>query len=435
MKPEYFSRCQVETPPDVVQLLWSLALEARGNQIFKTVLDLGAGDGRFAQSPNARYEKYIGVECDKKKVRVAKLPSKASIVYGDAMRWRGLPCGLAIGNPPFIRHGFLTPRWREETIQLLREETGYALQRNANAYVMFLLKALLRTESDGLVVQLVPFEWVTRPSARNLRAFIEANKWGVKVYRFDTDIFPSVLTTASIAIIDKRVQTGAWEFGEIRRNGAIRRIDSPSGTSKGVLPYARRNEAAYALRGLSPGGQEIFVLTEEQRLRFSLRKRRDVVPCVTSLRPVNGADVVLDLELFKRAFVDAGARCWLIRTDREKRSPELWRYLESVDETWKNYTTCTRRGDWAKYVPHPPPGLLVSSGFVGRAPKVLVNEIQAVAVGSVYGVFAAASGRKLLRAAERLRRYDFRPRLVHHSNNLKKLEVRQLNAVLNRLIR
>lgn len=435
MKPEYFKRCQVETPPDVVQLLWSMALKVRKNQEFKTVLDLGAGDARFAKAPNARYEEYIGIERDKKKVGLAKLPPRASIVLGDAMRWKGSHCSLAIGNPPFIRHGFLIPKWREETIRLLREETGFGLQKNANAYVMFLFQALLRTEPDGLVVQLVPFEWVTRPSAKELRSYIEANKWSVNVYRFNTDIFPSVLTTASIVIIDKRVRNGSWKFAEIGRKGTIRRMGSPSGTSESVLPYAGRNDVAHAQRGLSPGGQEIFVLTEEERLRFSLRKQRDVVPCVTSLRRLDATDTVLDKVFFNSAFIESGARCWLIRSDRTRRSPELTRYLESVGKAWEEYTTCTNRKDWARYVPHPPPDLLVSSGFVGKGPKVLVNDIGAVAVGSVYGVFAEISGCRLADVAKRLRRYDFQRRLVHHSNNLKKLEVRQLNAVLNRLTR
>lgn len=189
----------------------------------------------------------------------------------------------------------------------------------------------------------------------------------------------------------------------------------------------------HALRGLSPGGQEIFVLTEQQRLHFGLKKNRDVVPCVTSLRRLDKDIEVLDAKAFKREFVQAGARCWLIRSDKMHWSAELSAYLDSVGTRWKRYSTCTNRAQWARYVSHPAPALLVSSGFVGKAPKVVVNEVGAIAVGSVYAVLTERSKSKLAKLALRLRTYDFSRRLVHHSNNLRKIEVRQLNAVLQRV--
>lgn len=434
MKPEYFQRCQVETPSDVVTLLWSLAKKARPRRTFDAVLDLGAGDARFARDSTATFSRYVGIERDVEKIRRDNLPSNAEVICGDAMKWQANNFDLAIGNPPYIRHHHLDPSWRAEIISSIHEESDILLKRTANLYVLFLMKALQRTCEDGLVVQLVPFEWVTRPSAAELREHIVSKRWNVRVYRFNADIFPSVLTTASIVLIDKSQKDGRWEFGEIGRNGTIREVQSPSGNSSSVLPYASRHSEVHALRGLSPGGQDIFVLTEEERLYYSLRKNRDVAPCVTSLRRLDAEATVLDAETFAKTFIEAGARCWLIRSDRQKRSPELNSYLKSVGTRWKQYTTCTNRSDWACYMPHPTPVLLISSGFVGKGPKILVNEIGAVAVGSVYGVLTSLSKTKLKRLVDRLRTYDFGKRLVHHANNLKKIEVRQLNAVLDRLL-
>lgn len=434
MKESHLTRCQVETPHDVVQLVWNLISNQRPDQVFDTVLDLGAGDGRFSRAAD-RYNKYVGIERDKAKAAKAKMPSNAKLIVADAFAWKGKNFDLCIGNPPYIRHHGLEPAWRDSALQTIIKSGGPALKKTANAFIIFLAQALIRTNSNGLVAQVVPYEWVSRPSASELRNFIDANGWSVHVYRFDTDIFPTVLTTASITIIDKSMRDGKWHFGTITREGVVTAADHASGTPLKVISYKHGTEKCRALRGLSPGGQEIFVLTEEERLFYSLRKGRDVRPCVTSLRSLEQEMALLDKESFERRFVRTGTRCWLIRSDLDKHSPELARYLESVPSAaWERYSTCRNRETWWRYRPHPAPALLVASGFTQKAPKILVNEVGAVAVGSVYGVLLADTSTTPDMMANRLRTFDFHERLVHHSNGLKKLEVKQLNAVLSELL-
>ena len=433
MKHEHLKQCQVETPREIVDLVWRLALARRKGQPFPQVLDLGAGDARFARF-TAGYGHYVGVEFDKKKAALAKLPPNADLVVSDAMKWSQGGFDLCVGNPPYIRHHNLEPAWRDEVVTRLERESGVAPKRTANLFVLFLLQALLRTADDGLVVQLIPFEWVTRPSALELRELIDRNGWSVSVYRFSTRIFSRVLTTASVTIIDKRGGKSRWEFGEIAEDGAIKPIPQASGSTSKVLTYERRSQKLHGLRGLSPGGQDIFVLTDEERLHYSLHKRRDVVPCVTTLRHLPSEVHVLDDRSFQEHYVGMGKRCWLIRTDREELSDELQAYLARVGERWQQYSTCTGRTTWWQYRPHPAPALLFSSGFVGKSTKVLVNKARAIAVGSVYGVIADESGADATTLASRLRGYDFRRRLVSHSNNLKKIEVNQLNAVLTEIM-
>ncbi|MGN2404890.1 Eco57I restriction-modification methylase domain-containing protein [Pseudomonas syringae] len=434
MKESHSTRCQVETPHDVVQLVWKLISQQRPNQVFDKVLDLGAGDGRFSRAAN-RYQKYVGIERDKAKAAKAKMPSNAKLIVADAFAWKGKDFDLCVGNPPYIRHHGLEPAWRDAALQTVIKNGGPALKKTANAFIIFLAQALTRTNANGLVAQVIPYEWVTRPSASELRSFIDANGWSVHVYRFDTNIFPTVLTTASITIIDKSVRDGQWHFGTITRDGVVTLVDHASGTPLKVISYKHGIDKCKALRGLSPGGQEIFVLTEEERLFYSLKKGRDVRPCVTSLRSLEQEMSLLDKTSFEHRFVRTGARCWLIRSDLDKHSTELSRYLESVPSTaWERYSTCTDREIWWRYRPHPAPALLVASGFTQKAPKILVNEVGAVAVGSVYGVLLTDTDTTPDMIANRLRAFDFDERLVHHSNGLKKLEVKQLNSVLSELL-
>lgn len=430
MKESARTRCQVATPPDIVQLLWDIAHRSRKGKAFPSVVDLGAGDARFAAS--GRYGSYTGIELDPKRHPAFPLRANARFLHKDAMRLGKGAYSLAIGNPPYIRHHHLEPDWRDESIVRLAKAGGPLLKSTANSFVMFLLQAILQTQDDGLIVQLVPFEWVTRPSALELRDYIKDNGWSVRVFRFKADIFPTVLTTASITVIDKASKTGEWLFGEIDREGNVAHTTNPSGTKERVLPYQGRDGRCHALRGLSPGSQSIFVLNEEQRLFHGLRKVRDVMPCVTSLRNVSKNLEVLDRESFDEEYVRKGRLCWLIRSDKVDLSPELSQYLKQVGTAWKAFSTCTNRERWWQYRNHPVSQALVSSGFIDKGPKVLVNEVGAMAVGSVYGVHIDDE-LSVAEVSNGVRRYDFRRRVVSHANNLKKIEIGQLNAVLKRL--
>lgn len=434
MKEAYLKRCQVETPPDIVRLVWSLISKQRPGQIFDSALDLGAGDGRFSQISNV-YKKYTGIERDEVKAAEAKLPNGATMKIADALQWDCADYDVCVGNPPYIRHHGLESTWRDAALNRIKASGGPALKKTANSFVIFLAQALILTKKDGIVAQVVPYEWIARPSARELRTFIKDKGWSVYVYRFDSNIFPTVLTTASITIIDKRPRAGQWKFGSINRNGSIKLTSQPSGTQSAVISYSNGADTCKAIRGLSPGGQDIFVLTEEERLFHSLKKGVDVRPCVTSLRSIAPELAQLDRDSFERIFVRANARCWLIRSDKEKISPQLMRYLANVDQAaWKRYSTCTTREVWWKYRPHPVPSLLVASGFTKKGPKVLLNEVGAVAAGSVYGVLYDQDPALVQVLSNKLRGYDFQAQLVHHSNGLKKIEVRQLNAVLADLL-
>lgn len=434
MKEAQLKRCQVETPPDVVRLVWSLVANFRPNHIFGSVLDLGAGDGRFSHACEM-YKKYTGIEYDAEKVATAKLPAGAQLIVADALKWQESDYDVCIGNPPYVRHHGLDPVWKSTVLNSIHAAGGPALKKTANAFVIFLTQALMRTQVDGLIAQVVPYEWVSRPSARELREYIKAQGWSVHVYRFDSNIFPSVLTTASISIIDKKSSSGEWKFGSISRDGEIKLSDSASGTRSKVIPYANGIKACKAIRGLSPGGQKIFVLTEEERLFHSLKRNLDVRPCVTSLRSVDLDTEILDKESFEELFVQRGARCWLVRSDREKLSPQLTRYLDGVEgAAWKMYSTCTARSVWWKYKAHPIPALLLASGFTKKRPKILINEVGAIAAGSVYGVLIDHDLNSTTAIFQKLLSYDFQRRLVHHSNGLKKIEVRQLNTVLADLL-
>jgi hypothetical protein len=427
----YLGRCQHDTPEALVRRVWKLVKERR-DRVSK-VVDFGAGDGRFALP--GEFDRYIGFEIDERQLRRCELPHGAVIINSCAFSSTITDADLCIGNSPFVRNQDLPSGWRNRAASVVEERTGARISGLANAWQYFALLALASTKADGLVALVMPYEWVSRPSARALRDYVTSHGWSVSVYRLRDETFDQVLTTSSITIIDKRNADGQWRFFEERERGAFKRVASPTGAKRPALRYSRSSDGApiVAHRGLSPGTQEYLTLTEAERAAHKLRIGVDVVRCVTSLRPANASWRQLTQSRFDRYYKDAGAKCWLIQTNRSP-SRRLQEYLQKVPRVGRQTSTCLRRQEagekWWRFKMPPTPRILIGTGFSGARPKAVQNVINAVAVGSVSGIFGGGNcnAAHILRALHSVR---LRSRIVPHSNGLRKLEVGQLETILS----
>jgi hypothetical protein len=246
-----------------------------------------------------------------------------------------------------------------------------------------------------------------------------------------------VLTTSSITVIDKSKRSAKWHFFSEADDQTYRQLASAAGGKTGVLSYASRAQSTRSQvrvkRGLSPGTQEVLTLTEGERVRAGLKIDQDVVPCVTSLRGIEVSCLVLSESLFRKRYRDAGAKCWLIRTDR-KPSPRLVRYLDNVPQNKYQTSTCISRDTWWEFTMPAIPKALVASGFRGQRPKAVVNDVRAIAVGGVSGVFGV-SRKRAVEIVQALRLVRVASRIVAHSNGMLKLEIGQVNTVIGRLDR
>ncbi len=427
----YLDRCQVDTPDRVVDSVWEHIRQRRSR--VQKVLDFGAGDGRFARTGS--YGRYVGYEIDVARCGAAALPPKATLINRCAFADTIEDADVCTGNPPYVRNQDLPEGWRQRAASVVRERTGVEISGLANAWQYFALLSLASTKPDGLVALVMPYEWVSRPSAKAFREYISSHNWSVSTYRLRDETFSRVLTTASITVIDKRDRSGKWRFYLEDADSRCLELPSPASSKSGVLDYARRSEAAGGVRvkrGLSPGTQEVLTLTEGERVRAGLKVGTDVVPCVTSLRHVETGCTNLSAGIFKTRFRDAGVKCWLIRTDT-KPSSRLMQYLTSIPANKYQTSTCLDRADWWRFAMPSAPAVLVASSFKGSRPKALVNRIDARAIGSVSGVYGIAK-RKSAALVAALSGLRIDSRLVPYSNGLLKIEVGQFNTILRKLL-
>lgn len=422
------SKCQVDTPPNVVRFVWE-QINAR-RACIDTVADFGCGDGRFAKY--GKYKKYVGFEIDAERAAGAVLENSQSIQIDCAFE----QCGTAqydvcVGNPPYIKHHDLSIEWLERIEARLRSVIDYDSDRRSNAYIYFFWLSLASTKSDGLVALVIPFEWISRPASKKLRSFLKNNGWSVDVYFLEGTIFDRVLTTACVAIVDKTSVSAEWKTYTVTVGGEILPTEHPTMTKNPVLEYERSDGEYKAIRGLSPGGQEIFVLTENERKQFDLAIGRDVVPAVTTFRYIGEIGSSLTPKIFKANFVDKGKRCWLIRTNAEP-SEALSLYLNQVPVDKRQNSTCTNRKIWWKYPMPEVAKILYASGFSGTTPKMLINKVSAIHVGGIHGIHCP--NQKVAGVLiEYLNNYDFASRVVAQAKGFKKLEVNQMNSVLNQI--
>src|SRR5258708_31087278 len=169
------SQSQVETPNRVVSLFWRLTRQRR--KTLAPVIDFGAGACRFAHG--GTYERYVGVEIDRNRSVNAQLPANGRLFHTCAFRHRAAHYDACIGNPPYVRHHDIEHPWKEDTVARIKSELGIALKKNCNLYLYFLCLGLLKTNDHGLISMVIPYEWVSRPSASPVRDFIRGKRWNV----------------------------------------------------------------------------------------------------------------------------------------------------------------------------------------------------------------------------------------------------------------
>ena len=314
----------------------------------------------------------------------------------------------------------------------MRRRTDVSISGLANAWQYFFLLAIASLKDDGLSALVIPYEWVSRPSARALREYIHKHHWSVRVYRLADTRFNGVLTTSSITIVDKARKDGSWKYFEETTGDRYLRLKSPTGSPAGVIEYVRSRDVPAgtprAIRGLSPGTQKVLTLTEGERVRSGLWIGRDVVPCVTSLRHLPAETRELNDAAFRHHYRDQGRKCWLIRTDKDL-SSVLRLYVDAVPATEYQTATCLERADWWKFRMPLVPRVLIAQSFKGEYPKGVSNWIKARAVGGVCGIYNVNDD-QAQRLVKGLTGMGLRDRVVAYSNGFRKIEINQLNALL-----
>ncbi|MBX3331723.1 MAG: N-6 DNA methylase [Nitrospira sp.] len=217
------------TPPHVVRAM--VAWAKTQGVTFERIIDPGAGSGRFvlaaAQAfPDAHI---VAVEKDphivnilRANIALAGFARRVSVIVDD-YRSVHLPSAgrtLFIGNPPYVRHHDIEPRWKRwytETFQT------YGLPGSALAglHLHFLLKTRQLAIPGDYGCFITAAEWLDVNYGSTARAMLINGMGGRSLHLIDTasQVFPDAMTSAAIV---------CFEIGSRRRSLMIRRVQSPA---------------------------------------------------------------------------------------------------------------------------------------------------------------------------------------------------------------
>ncbi len=164
------------TPPWLVERMLELAASRGG---FDTVVDCGAGSGRFAIAAAQRFPhaKVIAVEAHpemasllRRRLQDSALAHRVEVVEADfrcaALALRGRT--LFVGNPPYVRHHEIGPDWKawyRDTMAAL----GIAASQLAGLHAHFMLRAATTMRDGDLMLFVTAAEWLDNGYGRALR--------------------------------------------------------------------------------------------------------------------------------------------------------------------------------------------------------------------------------------------------------------------------
>ncbi|MCS6304254.1 MAG: N-6 DNA methylase [Nitrospira sp.] len=215
------------TPPQVVRAM--VAWAKTQGVTFERIIDPGAGSGRFvlaaAQAfPDAHI---IAVEKDphiasllRANIAFAGLIKRVSIIIDD-YRSIHLPSAgrtLFIGNPPYVRHHDIEPRWKRWYTETFR---AYGLPGSALAglHLHFLLKTRQLAVPGDYGCFITAAEWLDVNYGSTARAMLMNGMGGRSLHLIDTasQVFPDTMTSAAVV---------CFEIGSCHRSLSIRRVQS-----------------------------------------------------------------------------------------------------------------------------------------------------------------------------------------------------------------
>lgn len=265
-----------------------------GDNVFDTVVDCGAGTGRFAIAAAARWPaaKVVAVERGVEMAALLRqrlvdtgLSQRVEIVVGDFRNFTALAGGrtLFIGNPPYVRHHHIEPEWKAWYSRGMAA-LGIRASQLAGLHAHFMLHALRQLRPGDALCFVTAAEWLDNGYGDALRQLCARQPGlalrGLWVADADDPVFSDALVSAAVVQVDGSERAGEVRVGTVgaKRLNEVRRV--PVATLQASLRWSAHcqvvapaaavgievGELFRVTRGQVTGANDIFVVAAGQRL-------------------------------------------------------------------------------------------------------------------------------------------------------------------------
>ena len=399
----------VYTPPEIVNAMvgWISSKESPVR-----IVDPGSGSGRFALKAGRTFSdaSLVAVELDplaallcRANLTAAGLDDRSRVIVDD---YRQADLGRCdgvtafVGNPPYVRHHQIEPRWKQ-WLTSSAASRGLPVSALAGMHIHFFLATLLHARPGDLGAFITSAEWMDVNYGRLLRRMLTDGLGGESVHVVAPEAMPfeGTATTASVICFEVGSKTSSVKMRRVKKVEDLanltrgRRVGkqrlkqekrwSPLLTSAPPVPegYVPLGELCRVHRGAVTGANSTWIT----KANDPALPTRALFPSVTKARELfDSPDGVLSSFAGLRAVIDLPAD--LEEFDDEERD-QVERFLRLAERNGarSSYVARHRNPWWTVGLRSPAP--ILATYMARRPPMFVRNLVGARHVNVAHGIY------------------------------------------------
>ena len=395
------------TPGAIVQTMveWAKAYDKPAR-----IVDPGSGSARFLLSAGAAFPAadLVGVDIDplaallaRANLAVSGFASRARIVLGDYRRFEHGADGktLYIGNPPYVRHHEIAPKWKD---WLFSEGEKLALRASklAGLHVHFLLATARNAKPGDFGAFITAAEWMDVNYGALVRSLAlgRLGAQSVTVIEPAAHPFPDAATTAAITTFEIDSKPAAILF---RRVNSLRDLDGldkgrkihrdrlltearwsylTRASEKAPEGYVELGELCRVHRGQVTGANAVWIAG-----KHSTDLPRSVLfRTVTRARELFEAEGLLHDASKLKCVIDIPIDLDTLETP-ERRGVDRFLKVARAMGANKGYVASHRKAWWSVGLRAPAP--IISTYMARRPPAFVLNKADARHINVAHGLY------------------------------------------------
>jgi methylase of polypeptide subunit release factors len=399
------------TPYPIVEamLAW-----ARDQDAPARIVDPGAGSARFLARAAAVFPKagLIGVEIDplaaliaRANLAVAGLERRSRIILGDyrQIAFRGKGRTLFLGNPPYVRHHLIEPKWKRWLADTATS-LGIEASQLAGLHIYFFLATVLNAVAGDFGALITASEWLDVNYGRVLRELFlgKLGGQGIIVVEPTAAPFPGTATTAAITFFQIQSKPVSVRLRRVKRlrdlqnlsgGRLVRRERLESEQRWSRLTFGAREcpqgfvelgELCRVHRGQVTGANKVWISGEHT----SELPERVLFPSVTKARELIAAGKVLDDSSHLRKVVDLPENLDAFEGEDRRAINRLLKLAQKGGAD-KGYIASHRRAWWSVGLRKAAP--ILATYMARRPPAFVRNLADARHINIAHGLYPRES--------------------------------------------
>lgn len=420
------------------------------------VVDPGAGSGRFALAAARRFRhaEIVANELDplaalllRANLAVSGNAARSQVVAGD-YRSLELPQTngetLFVGNPPYVRHHLIEPRWKQWLSSTARD-LGLVASQLAGLHVHFFLATATLGRARDYGAFITSAEWLDVNYGALVRALLLGPPGGQAIHILEptTLAFEETATTAAIACFRLHSKPNAIRLRRVKTVGQLNRLAGgwviererlavePRWTAltrpRSKIPegHVELGDICRVHRGSVTGSNNVWVAPLGARIDIP----DDMLfPSVTRARELFAAVTVLDRHDHLRSVIDIPADLDEIEASDRKRVERFLRTAKGRGAAL-GYIARHRKAWWSVGLREPAP--ILATYMARRPPAFVRNETGARHLNIAHGIYPRQPlpERAVRRLSDALRATSSTEHGRTYAGGLTKLEPKEMERI------